>query len=84
MLSEAATLHTKPQLEIWADDVKCSHGCTSGQLDEDAIFYLRARGIDQTSAKAMLLQAFAAETLEHVKIEEIKEEVLDLIDQKLH
>lgn len=84
LLSEDATLHTKPQLEIWADDVKCSHGCTSGQLDEDAIFYLRARGIDYTTAKAMLLQAFAAETLEHVKIEAIKEEVLGLIDQKLH
>lgn len=83
LLSEDATLHTKPQLEIWADDVKCSHGCTTGQLDEDAIFYLRARGIDQTSAKAMLLQAFASETLEHVKIEEIEREVLGLIDQKL-
>ena len=68
LLSEDAVLHTKPQLEIWADDVKCSHGCTSGQLDEDAIFYLRARGIDHNAAKAMLLQAFAAETLDHVKM----------------
>ncbi len=83
LLSESATLHTKPQLEIWADDVKCSHGCTSGQLDKDAIFYLRARGIDQKSAKAMLLQAFAAETLVKVKLDIIKEEVLRFIDQKL-
>ncbi|MDE0471176.1 MAG: Fe-S cluster assembly protein SufD [Ekhidna sp.] len=83
LLSEGATLHTKPQLEIWADDVKCSHGCTSGQLDKDAIFYLRSRGIDYKAAKAMLLRAFAEETLEHVKLETIKHEVLDLINQKL-
>lgn len=83
LLSDDATLNTKPQLEIWADDVKCSHGCTSGQLDEDAIFYLRARGIDEKSAKGMILNAFAAETMEHLHIEEIKEEVQALIDQKL-
>lgn len=83
LLSEETTLHTKPQLEIWADDVKCSHGCTSGQLDEDAIFYLRARGIDKTTAKAMLLQAFANETLQHTHIEELNEEVLGLIEEKL-
>ena len=83
LLSEDTTLHTKPQLEIWADDVKCSHGCTSGQLDEDAIFYLRARGINEKNAKAMLLNAFATETMEHVKLEAIKEEIQGLIDQKL-
>lgn len=83
LLSEDATLHTKPQLEIWADDVKCSHGCTSGQLDEDAIFYLRARGIDEKNAKAMLLNAFAAESMEHVKIDSIMEELHGLIDEKL-
>lgn len=83
LLSEDATLHTKPQLEIWADDVKCSHGCTSGQLDEDAIFYLRARGIDERNAKGMLLNAFAGETMEHVAVDSIKEEIQALIDQKL-
>ncbi|WP_436515699.1 Fe-S cluster assembly protein SufD [Ekhidna sp. To15] len=83
LLSEDATLHTKPQLEIWADDVKCSHGCTSGQLDEDAIFYLRARGINEKNAKAMILNAFAMETMEHVKIESVREEIQGLIDQKL-
>lgn len=83
LLSEEATLHTKPQLEIWADDVKCSHGCTSGQLDEDAIFYLRARGIDKQSAHYMLLNAFAEDTLEHIKVEEVKEEVSSLISKKL-
>ncbi|WP_370089621.1 Fe-S cluster assembly protein SufD [Ekhidna sp.] len=83
LLSEDATLHTKPQLEIWADDVKCSHGCTSGQLDEDAIFYLRARGINEKNAKAMILKAFALETMGHIKVESIKDEVQQLIDQKL-
>lgn len=83
LLSEDATLHTKPQLEIWADDVKCSHGCTSGQLDEDAIFYLRARGINEKNAKAMILKAFALETMEHIKVESVKDEVQQLIDQKL-
>ena len=83
LLSEDATLHTKPQLEIWADDVKCSHGCTSGQLDEDAIFYLRARGINEKNAKAMLLNAFAAETMEHTKVESVREEIQSLIDKKL-
>ncbi len=55
LLSEDAILNTKPQLEIWADDVKCSHGCTTGQLDEEALFYLRARGIGKESAKSLLL-----------------------------
>lgn len=83
LLSDDATLHTKPQLEIWADDVKCSHGCTSGQLDKDAIFYLRARGINERSAKAMILNAFALETMEHVKVESVKTEIQSLIDKKL-
>ena len=83
LLSDDATIHTKPQLEIWADDVKCSHGCTSGQLDEDAIFYLRARGIDERNAKAMLLNAFATETMEHIKVESVRDEIQRLIDRKL-
>lgn len=83
LLSDDATLHTKPQLEIWADDVKCSHGCTSGQLDEDAIFYLRARGIHEKSAKAMLLNAFATEAMNHIGSEAVENEVKGLIDKKL-
>lgn len=83
LLSDDATIHTKPQLEIWADDVKCSHGCTSGQLDEDAIFYLRARGIDERNAKAMLLNAFATETMEHIKVESVRDEIQRLLDRKL-
>ncbi len=83
LLSDNATIHTKPQLEIWADDVKCSHGCTSGQLDEDAIFYLRARGIKERNAKAMILNAFATETMDHIHSDAVEEEVRQLIDLKL-
>lgn len=83
LLSEDATLHTKPQLEIWADDVKCSHGCTSGQLDEEAIFYLRARGIEEKKAKAMIINAFATETMNQIHSETVENEVKKLIDKKL-
>ena len=84
ILSESATVNTKPQLEIWADDVKCSHGCTSGQLDEEALFYLQSRGIGQATAKAMLLYAFAHEVLEPVKHEGLKLFLDQLIANRLH
>jgi Fe-S cluster assembly protein SufD len=67
LLSRSATINTKPQLEIWADDVKCTHGATVGQLDGDALFYLRARGIGEEQAKSMLIRAFAAELLDGVR-----------------
>jgi len=67
LLTDAAAVNTKPQLEIWADDVKCSHGCTTGQLDEEALFYLQSRGIQKETARAMMLYAFAAETLQNIK-----------------
>ncbi|MBS1680436.1 MAG: Fe-S cluster assembly protein SufD [Bacteroidetes bacterium] len=79
LLTDTATINTKPQLEIWADDVKCSHGCTTGQLDEEALFYLRSRGIPLENAKAMLLYAFAAETLEVIKKTELK----NYLDQRI-
>jgi Fe-S cluster assembly protein SufD len=82
-LSETATIHTKPQLEIWADDVSCSHGCTIGQLDEEAIFYLRARGIDQKTAKAMMLVAFAEEAFEYVPFDFVKERLHQTIEKRL-
>ena len=66
LLSEKAVVNTKPQLEIWADDVKCSHGCTTGQLDEEAMFYLRTRGIDKNAARAMMLYAFAGEITDKI------------------
>ena len=82
-LSDTASINTKPQLEIWADDVKCSHGCTVGQLDEEAVFYLRSRGIGERAAKAMLLVAFAEESFEYVPFEFLKEELHTKINQRL-
>ncbi len=72
LLSEDAQIDTKPQLEIYADDVKCTHGATVGQIDDDAIFYLRARGIPEASARALLLFAFAGEILQRMKVEPIR------------
>lgn len=83
LLAETATINTKPQLEIWADDVQCSHGCTTGQLDEDAIFYLQARGIPKNKAKALLLNAFANETLAELQNEIVREEIETLILNEL-
>lgn len=83
ILSDTATVNTKPQLEIWADDVQCSHGCTTGQLDDEAIFYLRSRGIGKKKAKALVLNAFANETLAEVKDELVKEEIQGIILNKL-
>ena len=83
LLSESATINTKPQLEIWADDVKCSHGCTTGQLDEEALFYLRSRGISKDMARGMMLNAFAAQTLSTMKNEVVRNFVDNLISDKL-
>ncbi len=79
LLSDDATINTKPQLEIWADDVKCSHGCTTGQLDKEQIFYLRSRGISETDAKAMLLHAYALDILNHISIKPLRL----LLDKKI-
>lgn len=84
LLTDTASVNTKPQLEIWADDVKCSHGCTSGQLDEEALFYLRSRGLAESTAKAMLLYAFAAETLATIKNEKLKSYIENLVGDRLH
>ncbi len=84
LLGDMATINTKPQLEIWADDVKCSHGCTTGQLDEEALFYLRSRGISKEMAKGMMLYAFASETIASMKNETIKSFLDGLISEKLH
>lgn len=83
LLSEKASVNTKPQLEIFADDVKCSHGCTVGRLDEEALFYLRTRGISKEHAQSMLLQAFAASIVEQVKIEPLREYADQLIIDRL-
>jgi len=83
LLSNKATINTKPQLEIFADDVKCSHGCTIGQLDEGAMFYMRSRGIPQKEAKALLMYAFSNNVLNSVKIPQLKQRITKLIANKL-
>ncbi|WP_159801480.1 Fe-S cluster assembly protein SufD [Flavobacterium sp. MK4S-17] len=83
ILSEKATVNAKPQLEIFADDVKCSHGCTIGQLDESAMFYMQSRGIPQKEAKALLMYAFSNEAIESIKIPELKNRITKIIAAKL-
>lgn len=72
LLSDDATINSKPELEIYADDVKCSHGSTTGQLDEEALFYLRSRGLSEASANNMLVGAFVGEVIENVEIPELR------------
>ncbi|MEL6560615.1 MAG: Fe-S cluster assembly protein SufD [Bacteroidota bacterium] len=84
LLADSATLNTKPQLEIWADDVKCSHGCTSGQLDEEAIFYLQARGISKEKAMGMLLYAFANDVVEKLPTEAVKNYLDEIVSNRLN
>jgi Fe-S cluster assembly protein SufD len=83
LLSETASANTKPQLEIFADDVKCSHGCTIGRLDEEALFYLRSRGISEKNAKSLLLHAFAVDILDNIKPAPLREYADRLISERL-
>lgn len=83
LLSDDATINTKPQLEIWADDVKCSHGATTGQLDEEQLFYLRSRGLAKDTARAMLLYAFAIDVLDKIKLPALKEFLDKIISGRL-
>ena len=83
LLSDKATINAKPQLEIFADDVKCSHGCTIGQLDDEALFYMQQRGIPEKEGKALLMFAFANTVLESVKIPEVKQRIAKIIANKL-
>ena len=79
LLSDNAKVNTKPQLEIWADDVKCSHGCTVGQLDEDALFYLMSRGIPKKEATSILLSAFSSDITEKIEDENLRKHYEELI-----
>ena len=81
--SDEATINSEPQLEIYADDVKCSHGSTVGQLDQEAMFYLRSRGIGYDEARMMLMYTFAAEIIDKIKIEPLKERMNDLVSKRL-
>lgn len=82
LLSDDATINSKPELEIYADDVKCSHGSTTGQFDEEAVFYLRARGIGELSARKLLVGAFAGEVVDNIEEELTKNWVESLIQEK--
>jgi len=83
LLSDDATIDTKPQLEIFADDVKCTHGATIGQLDEDAYFYMRARGINKEKARKLLIYAFASEVIDKIEYDAIRKKVTQLFEEKL-
>jgi Fe-S cluster assembly protein SufD len=84
LLSDDATINTKPQLEIYADDVKCSHGSSTGQIDEDALFYLRSRGLSVDSAKNLLMYAFAKDVVNTVRVEVLKEYINRLVEGNLN
>jgi Fe-S cluster assembly protein SufD len=83
LLTDDAKMDTKPQLEIFADDVKCSHGATIGQLDDDALFYLQSRGINKREARLMLMFGFAHEVIQNIKIEPLRERMDNLVMQRL-
>jgi Fe-S cluster assembly protein SufD len=83
LLSETATIDTKPQLEIYADDVKCTHGATVGQLNDESVFYLRTRGIGAETARRMLIHAFAAEIIERIRCAPVREEIDRLVWDRL-
>ena len=84
LLTDNARMNTKPQLEIYADDVKCSHGATIGQIDEEALFYLRSRGIYKKDARLMLIHAFALEIIEKISIMPLQKELNYLVNKRLH
>ena len=83
LVGDKASINAKPQLEIFADDVKCSHGCTVGQMDENALFYMQSRGIPKKEAKALLLFAFGNDVVEKIKIPALKSRIIKLIAKKL-
>jgi len=83
LISDKSSINTKPQLEIFADDVKCSHGCTIGQLDERALFYMQSRGIPEKEARGLMLFAFCNEAVEKIKIPALKSRIIKLLAEKL-
>jgi Fe-S cluster assembly protein SufD len=83
LLTDTARMHTKPRLEIYADDVKCSHGATVGQLDEDALFYLQSRGIPKEESRLMLMDAFTWDVISKIKQPALQERITDLVSKRL-
>ena len=84
LLTDKAKINTKPYLEIYADDVQCSHGATVGQLDDEALYYLRSRGIGERSARKLLMFAFANEICHHVEIQAFKDRLSDMVQRRLN
>ena len=82
LLSDNAVIDTKPQLEIFADDVKCTHGATVGQLSDEAVFYLRSRGIGAEQARRMLIQAFASDVVERIGIEPVRAHLEEMLEER--
>jgi Fe-S cluster assembly protein SufD len=83
LLSRSAKAYAKPQLEIYADDVKCSHGATSGRLDENALFYMRSRGIGRAEARLLQQLAFVYDVLEEIDNEKLRKRLYDLVESRL-
>ena len=83
LLSEDAQINTKPELEIFADDVKCTHGATVGQLDDEALFYLRSRGLSKEQSRNLLIHAFASDLLNRIRVEPIRVQLDSLLLQQL-
>ena len=83
LLSANAEVDTKPQLEIYADDVKCAHGATIGQIDQNSLFYLRSRGIDEDAARALLTFAFLNDVLEEIELEPLKAVIDSTLAERL-
>nr|MDA3781066.1 Fe-S cluster assembly protein SufD [Bacteroidales bacterium] len=84
LLTDDAKINAKPQLEIYADDVKCNHGATVGQLDKEALFYLQSRGIGQKEAKLLLMYAFAYDVIDKIRVPALKERIKDLVERRLN
>lgn len=83
LLSKDARMNSKPQLEIYADDVKCSHGATDGQIDENALFYIRSRGIPEKEATHLLMYAFANEVIGKIKLPVLRERIIEMVDKRI-
>jgi Fe-S cluster assembly protein SufD len=83
LMSDEAKMYSKPQLEIYADDVRCSHGATTGQLDENALFYMQSRGIPRQEARLLMLYAFAHEVIEKIQVTPLKDRINHLVDKRL-
>jgi Fe-S cluster assembly protein SufD len=83
LLNSQARMNTKPQLEIYADDVRCTHGATVGQLDEEALFYLRSRGIPEYESRMLMMYAFAHEVIREIRIEPLRDRIRELVERRL-